>query len=231
MSDLDESMRLTQALIEPVQAPGSMKVTGHSIQMTRIPGICPKCLKPGNTNEYFQARVTLSTEYWGTQIRTTYMNMNIPIPTHHECKRGFRKNIGGTTRIWAENRSLCFEFKNPVYKELFTRINFSVLETAGGEPLSAYYERTLRNRQKSRKSPPGKCSRCDNELGKDVTFCPSCGLDKSAPMEMVRSTEPRDAMMFSIDESIEITCKNCGISMLDDPKIKICGRCGESPSA
>ena len=209
-------MRLeSYGLYEAVHPIGEMRVGLHGMNSVKIPVLCPHCLKPGNTQETFP--VTLGN--W---------RIRVPISTHPECSSGWRKgNISGSARIWGSGSYICFEFKNPVYSMLFSRINFENLSSRSGTSLMGMYDRELPGHQRSQKRADKNCPRCGGGLMKSQTECPVCHYDTTQKW-VPEITQDIAVYMkaFKIDSSFK--CPNCGIGILPEKGVKKCGRCNAS---
>lgn len=198
-------------LLYAVYPKGTLKIRSNDLMHAKLPSMCPNCLKPGNTQEHFPLTVGI----W---------RVTIPISTHFECKKGWRKNISGSVRVWAETDYLCFSFREPLYHMLFSRINFPVIRGGNNQPLKTLYDREIRRRQTSFK-PQATCPRCQNGVMKTDTHCSSCGYELAlGPWSLNLS---RETSTISLDVQLIRTCPSCGIMMLQEKKVQKCGRCGE----
>ncbi|NHI89320.1 MAG: hypothetical protein EAX87_07340 [Candidatus Thorarchaeota archaeon] len=208
-------------LLHPIYPKGTMKFKGTGLMTAKTLKLCPNCLLPGNIMEHFGPFVV---GMW---------RVTIPISTHRECSSGWsNRNISGSTRVWAESGYpgyICFDFKNPVYAMLFSRINFQALFDGGGRPLTARYDdelARLRRVQRERQNKLGTCPRCKNDLYEEADSCPSCGLSRKT--SWVRMTPRPSEEVTESMESLEVVvkCAECGTLMLKEPKLKNCGKCG-----
>ncbi|MFW9788419.1 MAG: hypothetical protein ACFFE2_13790 [Candidatus Thorarchaeota archaeon] len=207
-------------LLHPIYPKGTVKFRGTSLLGAKTLKICPHCLLPGNTMEHFGPFIV---GIW---------RLTIPISTHRECSSGWSKrNISGSTRIWAETNYLCFDFKNPVYAMIFSRINFPALTDSGGRALTSRYDdelSRLRRVQRGRQNKLGTCPRCKNDLYEEADSCPSCGLSRRTSWVRMKHREIEISPEVGEDSDVVVTCSQCGIMMFKEPKLTTCGRCGGS---
>lgn len=210
-------------LLHPIYPIGTMKIGGMNLTGTKTLVICPNCLKPGNHTELFGPFVV---GIW---------RITIPISTHRECSSGWSKrNISGSARVWADGGSICFDFKNPVYAMLFSRINFLALNDSGGRQLVTRYGDELGRLirvQEQRQKILGSCPRCRNDLYDETDECPSCGLSRRTSWVRMTPTPIEDSSESGENGVAVIKCSHCDIMMLKESRLTTCGKCGKSLKA
>ncbi|MBS3794949.1 MAG: hypothetical protein KGY80_08630 [Candidatus Thorarchaeota archaeon] len=234
-------------LLDPVYPEGTVKLPLAFMERAKLPGICPKCLKPGNITEQFVVSFTYDVGAYQKRVQT----ISIPISTHSECSQGWqKKNISGTVRIWGEESTssgfeqmlhmlltkqlqgyvICFKFSNPVYSLIFSRINFPYLLNERGKRLTSLYDYEFEKRRKNAgKRYSRSCPLCNCYIDSEASICPSCGIDLSGGFDRFERkeffTEDTEEKFGNIVE-VARKCSECGIIMLKQHNVTQCARCG-----
>ncbi|MFW9996277.1 MAG: hypothetical protein ACFFD4_29820 [Candidatus Odinarchaeota archaeon] len=149
----------------------------------------------------------------------------------------FNNDISGSAKVNLESKDwLVFRFREPLYTMVFITLNFNILYSDNRVKLTDLYDREaekgwLNPETDSHRRFSKVCSRCHSTLWfADRNFppeiCPSCKYNLNEKYSPIFGIHDEEKSLENGQYDLAISCPTCGITMMADQGLAVCGRCG-----